>query len=399
MAIPGSSAELSVQMRLLLVNYEYPPIGAGAATATQAIAHNLVALGHHVTVLTGSFRALPRRSDENGVTVLRVRCLRWRADRCGVFEMLTFTVSALFSLPSVRAAAQPDALIVFFSFPSGPVAALARSWYGLPYLVSLRGGDVPGLTPEVSWIHRLLAPIRRHILKHATAVVANAEGLRKLSEATDRARVHVIPNGVDTEFFQPAPTPSENDAAGHPFRLLFVGRFQGQKNLPYLLQECSRLPPRSFELHLVGDGPLAAELRALAEQLGLGPAVIWHGWLPRAALRDVYQSADCLINPSLYEGMPNVVLEAMACALPVIASNIPGNQDLVSHGKTGLLFDLENPSELASHLRALANDRALGQRMGRAARVVAETDYSWRNVAERYAALFDSPQPTLSTTT
>lgn len=398
MAIPGSSAELSEQMRLLLVNYEYPPIGAGAATATQAIAHNLVALGHHVTVLTGSFRDLPRRSHENGVTVLRVRCLRRRADRCSVFEMLSFTVSALFSLPSVRAAAQPDALIVFFSFPTGPVGALARSWYGLPYLVSLRGGDVPGLTPEVNWIHRLLAPIRRHILKHATAVVANAEGLRKLSEATDPIRVRVIPNGVDTEFFQPAPTTSENTAAAHPFRLLFVGRFQGQKNLPYLLQECSRLPSGSFELHLVGDGPVAAELRALAEQLGLGPAVIWHGWLPRAALRDIYQSVDCFINPSLYEGMPNVVLEAMACALPVIASNIPGNEDLVSHGKTGLLFDLQNSSELASHLRALASDRALGQRMGRAARIVAATDYSWRNVAQRYAALFDRPQPNLSTT-
>jgi glycosyltransferase involved in cell wall biosynthesis len=399
MAIPGSSAELSEQMRLLLVNYEYPPVGAGAATATRAIAHNLVALGHSVTVLTGSFRGLPHRSQENGVTVLRVRCLRRRADRCSVFEMLSFTLSALLSLPSVRAATQPDALIVFFSFPTGPVGALARSWYGLPYLVSLRGGDVPGLTPEVNWIHRLLAPIRRHILKHATAVVANAEGLRKLSEATDPTCVRVIPNGVDTEFFQPSITRWEDTTPGHPFRLLFVGRFQGQKNLPYFLKECSRLPAGSFELHLVGDGPLAAELRALAEQLGLASAVIWHGWLPRVALRDIYQSVDCFINPSLYEGMPNVVLEAMACALPVIASNIPGNDDLVSHGKTGLLFDLQNPSELASHLRALANDRALGQRMGRAARIVAETDYSWRNVAQRYAALFDSPQPNLSTTT
>jgi glycosyltransferase involved in cell wall biosynthesis len=73
----------------------------------------------------------------------------------------------------------------------------------------------------------------------------------------------------------------------------------------------------------------------------------------------------------------------------VVASRVPGNEELVSHGKTGLLFDLQDPSELASHLRALANDRALGQTMGRAARIAAERDYSWRNVAERYAALFD----------
>lgn len=372
---------------MLLVNYEYPPIGAGAATATQAIAHNLVALGHSVTVLTGSFRGLPRRSDEDGVTVLRVRCLRRRADRCGVFEMFSFTVSALLSLPSVRATAQPEALIVFFSFPTGPVGAASRAWYGLPYLVSLRGGDVPGLTPEVNWIHRLLAPIRRHILKHATAVVANAEGLRKLSEVTDPTPIHVIPNGVDTEFFQPAPAKSADQPQSPQCRLLFVGRFQGQKNLPYLLQECSRLPSASFELHLVGDGPLAAELRALAGRLGLGSVVIWHGWLPRAALRDVYQTVDCFINPSLYEGMPNVVLEAMACALPVIASNIPGNDALVVPGRTGQLFELHQPGALFNAIKNVMKDPMRSAQLGANGRSRAVAEFSWRRVAEDYLHL------------
>jgi glycosyltransferase involved in cell wall biosynthesis len=374
-------------MRLLLVNYEYPPVGAGAATATQAIARNLVALGHSVTVLTGSFRDLPRRSDENGVTILRVRCLRRRADRCSVFEMFSFTVSALLTLPSVHRTAQPDALIVFFSFPTGPIGAAARSWYGLPYLVSLRGGDVPGLTPEVNWIHRLLAPIRRHILKHATAVVANAEGLRKLSEAIDPTRVHVIPNGVDTEFFQPAPAKSANQSQAGPFRILFVGRFQGQKNLPYLLQECSCLPPGSFELHLVGDGPLAAELRALAEELGLGSAIIWHGWLQRTALRDVYRSVDCFINPSLYEGLPNVVLEAMASALPVIASNIPGNDALVLPGRTGQLFELHQPGALFNTVKELMDDPVRSAQLGANGRARAGAEFSWGRVAEDYLHL------------
>jgi len=374
-------------MRLLLVNYEYPPVGAGAATATQAIARNLLALGHQVTVLTGNFRDLPRRSDENGVTVERVACLRQRADRCSVFEMFTFTVSALFSLPSVRATADPDALIIFFSFPTGPVGAAARSWYELPYLVSLRGGDVPGLTPEVNWLHRLLAPIRRHVLEQAAAVVANAEGLRKLSEAVDPTPVRVIPNGVDTEFFRPAPSQPEQPPQSDPFRILFVGRFQGQKNLPYLLHECSRLPRGSFELHLVGDGPLAADLRALAQKLDLGSAIVWHGWLARAALRDVYQSVDCFINPSLYEGMPNVVLEAMACALPVIASNIPGNDALVVPGQTGHLFELHQAGALSGAIKALMEDRSRSAQLGANGRDRVLAEFSWRRVAEDYVSL------------
>src|SRR5687767_8761680 len=129
MAIRGSSAELSGQMRLLLVNYEYPPVGAGAATATQAIARKLVTLGHEVTVLTGSYRDLPRESNEAGITVRRILCLRRTADRSNVLEMFSFTLSSLLALPGVRARYRPEALIVFFSLPSGPVGAAAHFFY------------------------------------------------------------------------------------------------------------------------------------------------------------------------------------------------------------------------------------------------------------------------------
>lgn len=388
MAIRGSSAELFDQMRLLLVNYEYPPVGAGAATATQAIARNLTALGHNVTILTGAYRDLPRESEEADVTVVRVPCLRRRADRCSVLEMLSFTVSSLFSLPFLRAEYQPDALIVFFSLPSGPVGAAADLFYRLPYVVSLRGGDVPGLTPEVSWIHKLFNPIRRYILKHSVAVVANSVGLRNLSEATDPTRVQVIPNGVDTEFFLPATSQSRAPRQNGPFRILFVGRFQGQKNLSYLFQQCAQLPSGSFELHLVGDGPLNSQLRALTKELGIASAIVWHGWLPRPALRDVYQIADCFINPSFYEGMPNVVLEAMACALPVLASNIPGNDVLVLPGETGYLFSLHRPNALLQEIRRLMADPILCSQLGASGRARVVTNFSWRNVALAYLELF-----------
>jgi glycosyltransferase involved in cell wall biosynthesis len=376
-------------MRLLLVNYEYPPVGGGAATATQALARKFVELGHQVTVVTGNFGDLPAHSEEGGVTIVRIPCLRRKADRSNVFEMFSFTISSLLFLRALISEHRPDGVIAFFSIPSGPFAAAARFFFDVPYVVSLRGSDVPGLTPEINLFHKLLAPIRRYILRHAVAVVANSTGLKKLSETTDRTSVRVIPNGVDPEFFRPGPSQPERESAGRRFQILFVGRFHAQKNISCLLAQCAQLPAGTFDLHLVGDGPLREKLQSLADQLGLSGTVQWHGWLSRSALRERYHRADCCVNPAFYEGLPNTVLEAMASALPVVASRIPGHDDLVSHGKTGLLFDLQNPSELASHLRALANDRALGQRMGRAARIVAETDYSWRNVAERYAALFE----------
>lgn len=390
MAIRGSSAELSGQMRLLLVNYEYPPVGAGAATATQAIARKLLSQGHEVTVLTGSYRDLPRESNEAGITVRRILCLRRNADRSNVLEMFSFTLSSLLALPGVRARYRPEALIVFFSLPSGPVGAAARFFYHLPYLVSMRGGDVPGLTPEVSWIHNLFRPLRRLVLKNAVAVVANSEGLRELSETADPVPVQVIPNGVDIDFFRASP--ESWASARERFRILFVGRFQAQKNLKFLLEQLAALRdqrPGKFEIHLVGDGPLRAELETQAEDMHLSDNIVWHGWLQREELSKICGSCHCFVNPSLYEGMPNAVLEAMACAKPIVASRVPGNDAVVQHGITGFLFPLDQPSALRESLQTLIDDPARAEEMGRRGREWVARDFSWERVAAAYVELLE----------
>lgn len=374
-------------MKLLLVNHEYPPIGAGAATASQAIAHNLAALGNEVTVLTSGYGDLPAEGVEGDVAVCRVRCLRKHPDRSSLLEMLTFVALAVCRLPFVVAEHRPDALIVFFSLPCGPLGLLARLFGGTPYVVSLRGGDVPGLVAELSLMHKALAPLRRWVLKHARAVVANSEGLRELSETADPYPVRVIPNGVDTGVFQPGAARSTSSRSNESLCILFVGRFQEQKNLKFLLQQLAHFNGKNFELHLVGDGPQEEILRGLANELGISELVTWHGWLPRSALVGMYQSADCLVNPSWYEGMPNVVLEAMACGLPVIASKIPGNDALVVHGETGLLFDLQERDGLVAALQRM-RDVDLRRTLGANGRARVLAEFSWRKAAEAYVGLF-----------
>lgn len=378
-------------MRLLLVNYEYPPVGAGAGTATQAIAKELVQSGHEAVVLTGRFAGLPNSSQEGGVVIQRVASFRQAKDRCTIPEMISFVVGALFSLPGIVRRHRIEGAIIFFSFPCGPIGLVARWICKVPYVVSLRGGDVPGNEPHLNSLHRLLTPIRHTVLRNSLAIVANSDGLRKMAEAADPFPVRTIPNGVDTAFFTPARAGRETAQGARPFRILYAGRFQAQKNIPLLFQQLVQFPSASYELHLVGDGPLNAHLRALAHGLGIAAAITWHGWLSRSALREVYRSADCLVNPSLYEGMPNVVLEAMACGKPIIASRVAGNDAVVQEGVTGFLFSLDEPATLHESLQILLSDPNRAAQMGRHGREWAERNFSWSRVAAAYVQLFETP--------
>lgn len=374
-------------MNYLLVNYEYPPVGAGAATATKEIAQALSEAGHKVLVLTGSYADLPRWSTDGNVAVHRVPCRRARADRSNVREMLSFLGAGLFALPRLLRKYPIHGAIIFFSFPCGPIGLLGWIMKRIPYVIALRGGDVPGAEPGLARMHRLLRPFRRYILRRSTAVVANSDGLRKMSVTADPMPVRVIPNGVDTEFFYPPAQHRPSDC----FRIVFVGRFQAQKNLALLLEQFAQLRDEAggrVELQLVGDGPLFDELQALAASLRLNGEITWHGWLAREQLREVLQSCDCFVNPSHYEGMPNAVLEAMACAKPVVASRVPGNDAVVKDSETGFLFRLDSRTALGDSLRSLMNDPGRANEMGLAARRLVERDFSWKKVAAAYAGLF-----------
>ncbi len=367
-------------MRILLINYEYPPIGAGAATATYHIARCLVRQGHTVFVLTSCFENLKGWRAEDGVQVFRCRTLRKKAPQSNVPEMFCFVLSASFVLPGLLRSRKIDAMIVFFSFPCGPLGIWGKSVSGIPYIISLRGGDVPGNEPSLKLIHKLLQPLRRLIFRESLAIVANSEGLKVLSEKADPFIVKVIPNGVDTDFFVPALKTCQT-------RFLFVGRFREQKNLFFLLKQIDAIAQKikqEFELHLVGDGPLEYALKKYADNLSMHDRIFWHGWCGKEETRQHYQQAYCILNPSLYEGMPNVLLEAMACGLPVIASNVTGNDAVVRHGETGFLFDLTRHEEFRRAVVQILQNKEMAHIMGQKSRAWVEKAFSWDSVAGGY---------------
>ncbi len=368
-------------LRVLFINYELPPIGGGGGNATANIARHLAASGVDVHVLTARYRGLPVREKRDGYTIHRVPAIRRRPDRCSPAEMLSFTLGGLTPAVAVARRWKPDVACPFFGMPSGPIALLLRRLMGIPYVVSLRGGDVPGFVGEDrAWLHALALPVILAVWHHSSGLLANSDGLAALARQTwPEAPITVIPNGVDTERFTP---PADRLRPAAPLRLLCVGRLARQKGFRYALEALARSHAPSV-LRIVGDGPERPALEQQAAMLGIGRRVEFAGWAERSELPAHYRWADVLVLPSFAEGMANVVLEALAAGLPVIASDVYGNRDLVRTGENGLLVPPGDAGAIAAAIDRLAGDAALVRVMGRSSRRAALA-CGWEQVAGQY---------------
>ncbi|MBI2758550.1 MAG: glycosyltransferase family 4 protein [Chloroflexi bacterium] len=367
-------------MKILLLNSEYPPIGGGAGNASANIARLLAYKGNDILLLTSHFDDLPRDEICDGVRIIRVSALRRRMDRSVVVEQLAFIAAASFRAFSLLRQFKPDVTLAFFGLPSGAVAWLIKKTSGVPYIVSLRGGDVPGFRPyDFRLYHKMAAPFLRVIWHSASAVIANSKGLHDLASAFDSSiEIPIIPNGVDLEkFFLPGRDWSKPC-------LLSVGRLVYQKGLDLAMRALSGLKEFPWTWTIAGDGPQLAVLQAMAEEHGLRDRIHFCGWQTAEQLKEQYAAANIFLFPSRHEGMPNAVLEAMASGLPVVATRIAGSEELVVNGETGALVPAEDVESLRESLRPLLVNAKMRERMGRASRQRVEESFSWDRVAEQY---------------
>jgi glycosyltransferase involved in cell wall biosynthesis len=372
-------------MRLLLINSEYPPIGGGASNATAHIAQRLADMGHETLVVTSRFDGLPHEEKLGNLTIYRIPSMRRKQDRSGALEQLIFLFTASFWVSSLVSRLRPHATLAFFGVPSGMIAYLLKKVFNIPYVVSLRGGDVPGFRPyDFRKYHKVLAPILQVVWRNASSVVANSKGLRDLARAFDsRFDIPIIPNGVDLALY------SSTEREWAPPLILSVGRLVYQKGFDLGIRALARLKHLDWQWCIAGDGPELDALKSLAREQGISDRVTFLGWQSREELIQCYKQSNLFLFPSRHEGMPNAVLEAMASGLPIIASRISGNEELVLHERTGLLVETENLDALTSALREFIQDRARRQKMGAASRQRVDEFYGWENTAKQYAALLE----------
>ncbi len=378
-------------MRILIICHEFPPLGGGAANAALYLAREFSKMEHGVTILTSNFRNNKPGLDFNAEFVY-LPVLRRYIDRASPLELASFALSAvLYALFFVRRN-KYDVCLAIHGIPSGWVALFMHKVFKIPYIVSLRGGDVPGFLPQsYDRLHKKVSILTDMFWRNARLLIANSLGLKEIADQTANRigkSVEVIPNGIDSRFFIPDYARRDNGTIW----IVYAGRITLQKGLEDFIDALILCRPKiknKFSFDIIGEGALKTRLKTKYASLVKEGVLIFSDWLNKEELLMKYQKAHIFALPSLYEGMSNSLLEAMACGCMVIASNIAGSNELVVNGKNGFLFDLQDKTALAEVLVKVLNSKHDDiTEMGRASRQIAER-YGWDEAAKKYIDYFD----------
>lgn len=307
---------------------------------------------------------------------------------------LRFLLLPLFFLAQLAATARLcrersiDAMHAHWIIPQGLVAAILRvlSSRTPPILITSHGGDLYALRGV------LMERLKRWIVDKADAVTVVSSAMRDYCEARRLApgRVVVQSMGVDLdEAFTPGNGNVPRDG------LVFVGRLVEKKGVPYLIEAVSILAKQAkdVKLRIIGDGPLRESLEELAHRLQVDDRVTFVGSVPNEEVPDYLRAAKISVMPSVVatsgdqEGLGLVAVEALGCGCAIVAFDLPAVRDTILHGKTGLMAEPENATDLADKIAMLLDDAALRQRLAESGRRHALEKFTWSAVGANYTKI------------
>lgn len=324
-------------LKVLILNYEFPPLGGGASPVSYEIAKGLVGIGHSVTVVTMGYKDLPKYEEIDGIKVYRVKCLRSKKEICHPWEQLSYLLSANKFLKKHLKTNSYDINHTHFIIPTGRLALWLKKKYKLNYIITSHGSDVLGYNKRFAKLYPFLIKPWKKYIREAKVITTPSQFLQdEIKKITQEGKFVVIPNGIDKDKFKPLE--KEN-------KVLVVARLFVNKGIQDILDALKGIDLGDWRVDIVGDGPYKEFLINKTKENGLEEKVTFHGWIDNKCdkMKELYGKAKVFISASYFENLSIVLLEALASGCYVITSNVGGNPEVVEKEN---LFEKGNIEEL-----------------------------------------------------
>lgn len=357
-------------MNILVLNYEFPPIGGGASPVSYDISRHLAQCGHRVTVVTMQYKGLEKHEIVEGIEIYRLPCIRKKSNVCHPWEQLSYIFSAILFLNRYLQSNSFDIVHTHFIIPTGAVAWYLKKKYKLPYVITAHGSDVLGHNNKrFQILYQLLRKPWCGIVKAARAVISPSVHLIDLMKKSEKNANYVyIQNGIDTDLFY-----SDEKQKS----ILIMCRLQETKGVQIVLQAISKIDMGEWKLDIVGDGPYRSALEIMAEELHISNNVVFHGWIENKSREQLQflAQASVFVSASRVENCPVSVLEALCSGCRVLVSDIAGHREILR--ENGEYFSVDNAGDCARKLEKLMNEESYTLALDK-------KKWDWENVISQY---------------
>ena len=371
------------KLKILLLNFEYPPLGGGASPVSKEIASHLSKNGHDLSVVTMGLETLPEYQESPGIKIYRIKCGRKKANISHLKEHFRYLMQAKKFLKSHLAENSYDVTHCHFILSTGILARWVKKNFGIPYIITAHGSDLPGYNPDrFQLIHWFSPYFIRKILADCEYIVSPSNYLGTLIQpflTHEHSKLKIIPNGISIEGLPTSPKQKI---------ILSTGRLLRRKGFHTLVKSVNNLAS-DYELHICGDGPMRKELEAMAKSSKM--KVVFHGWIKNTSekYQTLLASAAIYCLVSKFENASISLLEAMANGCAVITSDVTGCPETV--GDAGICIAPEKPKILTEEIQKLILNPSKIEDLGKSARQRIEQKYLWEKIASSYEKLlFDA---------